>query len=110
MSAYANIPLETEITKAIINRLRGMGVRYLFKSAGNAYQRSGLPDIIGIVPDGPGRGLFFGMEVKRPKVGRVTAIQTKTLRDIVDAGGFAWIVRSPDEAEQVLKNAMEAVR
>lgn len=106
MSDSTKIPLETEITKAIMKRLRDMGVLYLFKSAGNAYQRSGLPDIIGIVPDGPGRGLFFGMEVKRPKIGRATAIQLKTLRDINAAGGYAVIVHSPDEAQEALEEAM----
>lgn len=101
------IPLESEITRAIMKRLRDLGVQYLFKSAGNAYQRTGLPDIIGVVPDGPFRGRMFGFEVKRPKIGRATAIQLKTLRDINAAGGYAVIVHSPDEAHKALKDAIQ---
>lgn len=98
MSRKEGIPLEAEITKAIMRRLRDAGIPYLFKSAGGPYQRAGLPDIIGIAPG----GRFFGLEVKRPQVGRATAIQLATLRDIEAAGGIVAIVHSPEEAERVL--------
>ena len=87
------IPLERQITDGIMRLLKDAGY-WAVKIHGAAYQTAGLPDIIAI--DRNGR--FLGLEVKRPKVGRVTELQKKTLESVNMGGGYAVVVRSIADA------------
>lgn len=91
------IPLERVIVKEILDWLKSSGY-WCYKSHGNAYARTGLPDIV--VIDRNGR--FVGMECKRPKVGRLTLLQAKILNQINESGGFGQVVRSREDAEAAL--------
>ena len=95
------IPLESVIVKEIMNWLKKQKYAFVYKSHGSAYARTGLPDIV--VIDKFGR--FVGLEVKRPVVGRLTAIQARSLNKINAAGGYAEVVHSVAEVEQAMAAA-----
>ena len=87
------IPLERAITDAILHALRARTGVWCFKVLGGGGQMRGVPDIIGCC-----RGRFFALEVKRPKLGLLSAIQAKRIADIDAAGGIACVVHSVEEA------------
>lgn len=91
------IPLERKITDTIMRYLKGAGY-WAVKIHGAAYQTAGLPDIVAIDK----KGRFVGLEVKRPKVGRVTELQRRTLENINIGGGYAVVVRSVCEAAEAM--------
>lgn len=64
---------------------------------------AGLPDLVGCV-----RGRFLGLEVKRPKKGRVSEIQLDTLGKIRAEGGEAQVVTSPEEAIEAVRSSLKA--
>lgn len=85
-------PLERVITDKILKALRARG-GWWKKIHGSPYS-SGLPDIIGCW-----NGQFVGLEVKRPSTrNSVTPGQQAALAAILDAGGVAGVVTSPEEA------------
>lgn len=57
----------------------------------------GSADIIGIVTNDVGKGIFVALEVKAPK-GRATPEQIDFLSEVRSFGGIAAIVRTVDEA------------
>ena len=61
-------------------------------------ERSGLPDLILCV-----EGIFVALEVKRPKKD-ATLIQQEELKEITRSGGYATVVRSLEEAKQVVSS------
>ena len=70
----------------------------------------GVSDLIGITPhvvtqEDVGRtvGIFTALEVKRPKGGRVRAEQGPFLRVVNANGGLGAVVRSEEEAEEVVR-------
>lgn len=63
---------------------------WFFKVFGNAYQRSGIPDIVGCV-----NGRMFGIEVKAAN-GRPSPLQLHELEGIRRAGGRTWILYPKD--------------
>lgn len=82
-----------EREKIYENRVR----RYLnsigawhIKVWGNAFQRSGVPDIVGCV-----RGKFFALEIKAEK-GRPSELQLYEIRKIREAGGYARLLYPKD--------------
>lgn len=93
----AGIPLERAITDEIMAWMKKMGY-WAVKIHGAAYQTAGLPDIVAM--DRLGR--FVGLEVKRPQIGKVTALQEKTLQNINVGGGYAVVVRSLDDARAAM--------
>lgn len=90
-------PLETKITREILKYLRGRGI-WCFKVAGGPMQQRGVPDIICCVG-----GVFVALEVKRPKLGRLTDLQALTIEDIRQNNGFAEVVTSVEEAAAVIE-------
>lgn len=95
------IPLEKVIVDTIIKKLKADGYSFVRKSHGSAYARAGLPDIVVIGQT----GRFIGLECKRPKVGRLTTLQAKTLTKISRAGGYAAVVTSVEEAMIAMRQA-----
>ncbi|MBR2697821.1 MAG: VRR-NUC domain-containing protein [Clostridia bacterium] len=97
----SKIPLERVIVGQIVERLKAEGYSFVCKTHGSAYQISGLPDLLVI-----GRsGRFVGLEVKRPEIGRLTPIQAATLDRITEAGGYAAVVTSVEEAMDAMARA-----
>ena len=92
------IPLEKTIVARIVGKLKLAGYPFVYKTHGSAYQMSGIPDITTIARN----GRFVGLEVKRPKLGRLTPIQAATLDRITEAGGYAAGVTSVEEAMEAM--------
>ena len=74
---------------------------FVWKAAAGPYSRGGIPDICAIID-----GHFFGFEVKRPGIGKLTKLQEQTIKQINAAGGFAAVVSTPADAQQVIERGM----
>lgn len=87
--------LTTNILKALRQRWpEGWWV----KVHGGPMQQAGIPDIIGCVG-----GRFVALEVKDPDGNHpVTELQEHTLKEITEAEGLAAVVRSVDQAKQIV--------
>ena len=48
---------------------------------------------------------FFGFEVKRPEVGRLSKIQEQTIKEINAAGGTAAVVSFPEQVQKIIMAA-----
>lgn len=96
-----DIPLEKNITGAIMKRLKVLGYSFVVKLHGAGWQTAGLPDIMAIAKN----GRFVGLEVKRPSVGKVTDLQRRMLENINKAGGYAVVVRTVEDAERAMQEA-----
>ena len=92
------IPLEKTIVNDILKWLKEEGYQFIHKTHGSAYAPAGLPDVV--VIDRNGR--FVGLECKRPKIGRLTALQARVLNKIQDAGGYAAVVCSVADAQRAM--------
>ncbi len=88
---------EAELITKIKNYLKTVPDCFYWKEHGGQYGTAGIPDIIVCY-----RGRFIAFEVK---VGnnQPTVLQALTIRKIIKAGGYALVVRSVDEAMQVIK-------
>lgn len=93
---------ESRLQKKIQDRLRSEVGGWWFKVWGGPFTPAGIPDLIGCV-----EGLFFAFEVKRPvKSSKPSEAQIETIDRIVEAGGRAQIVRSPEEAINAVVEAI----
>lgn len=73
---------------------------FVWKAAAGPYSRQGIPDVCAII-----NGHFFGFEVKRPEVGRLSKIQEQTIKEINAAGGTAAVVSYPEQVERIILSA-----
>lgn len=73
---------------------------FVWKAQAGPYCRQGIPDICAIID-----GRFFGFEVKRPEIGRLSKIQEQTIKEINAAGGTAAVVSYPEQAERIIQEA-----
>lgn len=100
---YQLIPQEKDFQKKIMlyfRELQKNGVPiFYWKAHSGGYQRGGVPDICSVI-----NGRFYGWEVKRPLVGKVSNIQRDAIRGIEKAGGKAYVVCYVDDVEKVLKD------
>lgn len=71
---------------------------FVWKAAAGPYSRQGIPDVCCII-----NGKFFGLEVKRPFVGKATGIQLETIKRIQEAGGTAGLVSFEKDVEKLLQ-------
>lgn len=62
---------------------------YHVKIHGSAFMPAGTPDILACV-----KGVFVGIEVKKPKGGRVSDLQKFKLAQIEKAGGIGIVANS----------------
>ena len=85
---------EQQIQKTILNYLKELDQTYSFKVI--VANRKGIPDIIVCY-----KGRFIAFEVKTTK-GKATELQKLNLRQIEDAGGKAYVVRSVEEVKECL--------
>lgn len=94
------IKLETYFQEKVKDGLkRKFPDAYVAKIAQGAYSQSGIPDILCILD-----GHYFGFEIKRPVLGKVTKLQSATINKIRAAGGTAEVVIWPEEAAEIIKN------
>ena len=88
--------LESQIQTKIIAFLKGKA--YVVKTI--ATNKAGVPDLLVCY-----KGLFIGLEVKRPKNPSKTheALQAFHQQSIRDYGGLVYIVTSVDEVKKILE-------
>ena len=86
--------LESKVQQEVLKRLRKLGC-YVYKNAQNMYTEKGRPDLTACVPVKIGdniRGLFVGIELKRPgHLNGGSEAQEVVGRAITKAGGI-WIL------------------
>jgi hypothetical protein len=108
---------EADLYAPIIEAVRVSGLATIWRNqSGSVRARGGYvhlgpagsPDLVGWMLQGPRRGAFVGLEVKRPGE-QATLIQTAWRQDIEKAGGVAGVVRSVDDALAVLRAAARVV-
>lgn len=91
---------ESDITKSILKYLKTLPRCFFWKEHGGIYGTSGIPDIIVCID-----GRFIALEVKTQK-GKTTPLQNAAIRKIRSSGGFAFVVRSVEEAKNAINSAM----
>lgn len=93
-------PVKEKWVKAqVIKMLKDIKAYYFYPVA-NGYMSSGVPDIVACV-----NGKFVGIECKAGD-NKPTALQTKNLLNITNAGGTATVINenSLDDLKQLLKD------
>ena len=90
---------ESDITKSILKYLKTLPHCFFWKEHGGIYGTSGIPDIIVCIG-----GRFIALEVKTQK-GKTTPLQNAAIRKIRSSGGFAFVVRSVEEAKNAIDSA-----
>ena len=94
------LPKESYFQSAILRWLRdNYPADFVWKLQTGPYARQGVPDICAVID-----GRFYGFEVKRPYVGRLSCIQQATIEAIEKAGGQAGVVTWPDDARKLIEN------
>jgi hypothetical protein len=92
---------ESGLQRRIRHKLEETLGGWWVKFHGGPFTPAGVPDLIGCVS-----GIFFALEVKRPKKGRVSDIQHETIAEINDAGGHSCVVTSVKEALRFVTEAL----
>lgn len=87
---------ESELIKKISDYLKSVPDLFFWKEHGGMYGTAGIPDIIICY-----RGRFIGLECKVGKY-KPTVLQSLTIRRILQAGGYAMIVRTVEEVKQLI--------
>jgi hypothetical protein len=92
---------EAKMKKKVDAVLKEFGV-WFFAPQSGIYGRSGIPDRIACVD-----GRMVGIEVKAPGAKRgVTALQEKTMKDMIAAGASCFVVDS-DESLHILRMSLK---
>lgn len=72
---------------------------FVRKISQGAYSQGGIPDLLFIY-----KGHYFGFEVKRPIVGKLSPLQERTMWQIREAGGTAAVVSYPEQAIDIIQD------
>ena len=98
------IPKENTYQRKILRALeREFPTGRWRKNAAGFGQASGEPDVDGVLD-----GRFIAIEVKRPLIGKLTALQRKAIREIRAAGGCAMVASYADEVVAAVREYMDA--
>ena len=93
------LPKENYFQSTILRWLKeNYPAAFVWKVQTGPYARQGVPDICAIID-----GRFYGFEVKRPFVGRLSRIQQSTMDAIEKAGGRAGVVAWPEDARKLIE-------
>lgn len=94
------LPKESYFQSIILRWLKeNYPAAFVWKVQTGPYARQGVPDICAVID-----GRFYGFEVKRPYLGRLSRIQQSTMEAIEKAGGKAGVVTWPDDARKLIEN------
>lgn len=72
----------------------------IWKQSAGVYNRNGLPDVMMAL-----QGRLFAFEIKRPYIGKTTALQAETIRRLNQAGAVAKIICYPSQAKDAIIQA-----
>ena len=91
------LPKESYYQDKIIKHIRELfPSAFVWKAAAGAYSRQGIPDVCAVI-----NGRYYGFEVKRPLIGVLSKIQERTIEQIKQAGGRAFVVTYPVTTWQI---------
>lgn len=96
---------ESRLQKRIKEHLEKSFGGVWHKIHGGPYQSAGIGDLVGCC-----KGYYFNLEVKQDKPGKKyepTEIQQKEIEDVIKEGGCGACVKSPEQAEQVVRKYLE---
>jgi hypothetical protein len=88
---------ESELIRQINSYLKGIPGLFFWKEHGGMYGTAGIPDIIVCY-----KGKFIAFEAKVGK-NTATVLQDATIKQIINSGGFAVVVRSVKEVKSVIE-------
>lgn len=94
---HDSLPLEKYFQAEVMDGLKKYPGAFVWKAAAGPYSRQGIPDVCAIID-----GHFYGFEIKRPYIGRLTKIQEQTIEAINAAGGTAAVVSFWHQAKEVI--------
>jgi hypothetical protein len=97
-----NVPLESYYQKSILTFLKRNYPCYGFawkESQGTYTSANGIPDISFVY-----KGQFFGFEVKRPFIGKLSNIQKTTIEALRQAGAVVAVVTYIDDVAEILNH------
>lgn len=93
-----HLPKESVYQANIIKRIKErFNAIFVWKEAAGPYSKQGIPDISVVY-----KGRYYGFEVKRPYIGKLSTMQEQTIKKIRAAGGIAEVVSFPKEVEVIL--------
>ncbi len=72
---------------------------FVWKAAAGPYSRGGIPDICMVL-----EGRFYGFEIKRPELGRLSKLQEQTIQAINAAGGIAAVATCQADVEHIIRS------
>ncbi len=87
---------ESDLIKKISDYLKTVPNLFYWKEHGGMYGTAGIPDLIVCY-----RGRFIGLECKVGK-NKTTVLQAVTIKQIIQAGGYAVVVRTVEEVRQII--------
>ena len=98
-----NLPKESYYQDKIIKHIRELiPSSFVWKAAAGPYGRQGIPDVCAVI-----NGRYYGFEVKRPLIGVLSKIQERTIEQIKQAGGRAFVVTYPAEVTELLREEID---
>jgi Holliday junction resolvase len=100
---------ESSIKNAIIALLKKEGI-FAWRVGSSPYQRSGVPDILGVY-----RGVMIGIEVKTPeafkkKSNGCTENQVQFMKKLEDNGALVLVACSVDQVRVFLEELKESLQ
>lgn len=94
------IPLEPVYQDKILKYLKGLPECIdAWKENKGAYSsKNGTPDITAVMTG----GIYYGFEVKRPLVGKLSDLQEQFINRMIAAGGHAYEVVTVEDVKRIL--------
>ncbi len=93
--------LEKKLQSDILKAIRKLPKVWAKAHVATMYTGKGHPDVYGVIS-----GEFFAAEIKRSDDEKPSRLQQETLKDVVAAGGRAFVWRSVKEAVSQLQNRL----
>ena len=88
---------ESDLIRKISEYLKTVPNLYFWKEHGGMYGTAGIPDLIVCY-----KGRFIGLECKVGK-NKSTVLQAVTIKQIINAGGYATVVRTVEEVREIIR-------
>lgn len=88
---------ESDLIRKISEYLKTVPNLYFWKEHGGMYGTAGIPDLIVCY-----KGRFIGLECKVGK-NKPTVLQAVTIKKIINAGGYATVVRTVEEVREFIR-------
>ena len=88
---------ESDLIRKIGEYLKSVPNLYFWKEHGGMYGTARIPDLIVCY-----KGRFIGLECKVGK-NKPTVLQAVTIKQIINAGGYATVVRTVEEVREIIR-------